>query len=173
MNKILRTLPSLFFALLIGACASTPNPVSTAPSGGIPLADALADPAALVGKPLRWGGELVRIENRADSSLLEILARPLHGSGLPDIDGPSAGRFLARVPGFVDPAAHPAGTRVTVIGRLAGSERGRIGDYEYRYPLVDVETWRDWGVYREPPPDPYYHDPWFWDPWFWGYPWYP
>jgi len=166
-SGIFSVLLVLVLSLLEG-CASAPNPVSEPPPEALPFARALADPAAFHGRSLRWGGELVRIENRSEDTLLEILARPLNESGLPDIGAPSAGRFLARVPGFVDPAAHPVGTRITVVGTLVGSRQRHIGDYLYRYPVVAVSRWHDWGVYQPPPPEPEY-DPWFWDPWFWGY----
>ncbi len=160
-------------AALLAGCASTkPNPVASVPSGAVSLAEARADPAAFVGRPVRWGGSLVGVRNREHSSVLEILSRPLGDSGLPAVDGASSGRFLAVIDGFVDPAAHASGTRITVIGRISGSRRGRIGEYDYRYPVVEVDTWRDWGFYHEPAPvrDPFCCSPWVYDPWYWGYP---
>ncbi len=159
-------------AVLAGCASTTPNPVASAPPGAVSLAEVGADPSAFVGRPVRWGGTLVGVRNRNSSSVLEILSRPLSGNGLPDIDGQSSGRFLAVIAGFVDPAAHASGTRVTVIGRVSGSEHGRIGEYDYHYPVVAVDSWRDWGVYREPVPvrDPFCCSPWGYDPWYWGYP---
>jgi len=45
----------------------------------------------------------VSVENQNNSTLIEIIGRPLVGEGRPDISRPSNGRFIAEIPGFVDP----------------------------------------------------------------------
>lgn len=126
-----------------------------------------ADIAAHAERRVRWGGSVVRVENQAQRSVLEIVERPLNSEGRPQ-SLHSNGRFLAHVAGFLDPLVYTQGREVTVMGTVAGSEVAKIGDYEYRYPVIRVEQLYLWNVQVPLPPS--YRDPYWYDPW---YPWYP
>jgi outer membrane lipoprotein len=165
-------------AILLGlqGCATTPDPVLDAEVQPVTLEQVKADPDRYKGARVRWGGTLVGIGNRADTTVLEVLGRPLRYNGAPDPDAMGTGRFRASVAGFLDPSDFAAGRWVTLVGAVAGVESGRVGDYPYVFPVVAVEAQRLWRSRDEiaPQPEPhYYYRPW-WDPWYryppWRYP---
>jgi outer membrane lipoprotein len=170
--------PLLVLSMLVG-CAAGPRPVGEEIEGSPTVAEVIASPQAMRGARVRWGGTIVGVQNRADSSWIEVVARDLEEGGRPEAGAPSRGRFLARVKGFADPADYEQGKEISVLGVVTGAETRRIGDYDYRYPVVDVERIHVWAPrpVRREPAYPYYYDP--WDPFYpWPYyrpygPWWP
>ena len=156
-------------ALLLAACATTPDPVADAEVEPLTVARAQAEPARFRGTRIRWGGTIVAVSNEPEMTVLEVLSRPLDANAAPDPDALGAGRFRARVAGFLDPSEYSAGRWLTVVGVIGGTERGRVGEHPYAFPVVDVEHFRLWRTRDEISPPPYYYDPWWWDPWY--YPW--
>src|SRR3569623_722142 len=119
-----------------------------------------------IGTDVRWGGSIVKVENRPAETVLEIVARPLQDYGRPAEVGESSGRFLARYSGFLDPMIYTKGRSVTVVGKIAGEEQRPIDKYTYGFPVVAIENYYLW----EPLPSmPAYQPPYFYDPW-WPYP---
>ena len=80
-----------------------------------------------------------RSDNAADRTLVELFGRPLFDNAEPRPSGGDNVRFLARFARFLDPAEYAPGKRLTVYGRLAEPLTGKVGEYAYRYPVVDVE----------------------------------
>jgi outer membrane lipoprotein len=153
---------TIFFlaALFLNACSSLPEAVR-GDFGTAPLPAVQTSGADWAGKTVRWGGAVVRIDNRATETWVEIVAQPLDSDARPA--GPSEGRFFAVFPGFLDPAAYGAGRELTVVGRIEGAVEKSIGDFPYPFPIVRVERHYFW-----PPPRPeprYWRDPWY-DPWY-------
>lgn len=162
---------TLLGSLLLSACASgVPQQIRQEPTDSPTLEQVLADPAAHVSRPVRWGGVILETENRANSTLVTVLALPLSGSGKPQLGDDSAGRFVAVVPLFLDPKVYSKDRRFTVSGTLAGSETRKVGEFPYRYPVVEAQHHYLWPV--EPKLPPRYRDPWWDNPW-WYDPWYP
>lgn len=109
----------------------------------------------------------MRVDNRADGTVMEVLYRGLDSSGRPIDDQGSAGRFLVHSPRFLDPLVFRKDRDVTVTGTLAPAETRPIDGYSYRYAVVNADT-----IYLWPPrpvlvPAPYWNDPWY----PWGCPW--
>ncbi len=160
--------------LLITGCSTVPEAISVAPSEPVTVAQVQQDPAVHRGREVRWGGDVIEVLNGPDHTEVLVLGRELKKSGEPRREGLVYGRFIARFPGFLDPARLPQGRMLTVRGVLNGVETRKVGEYPYRYPVVEVTAWHLW---PEPEPrPPYYYDPWWpyppyypWRPW--GYPW--
>ncbi|HSX62043.1 MAG TPA: Slp family lipoprotein [Tahibacter sp.] len=153
---------SLTTALLaLAGCATAPKPLQGEFAAAAP--DAVAD-----GQKVRWGGEIIRVDNAADRSCFEVLARPLDGSARPLRRDRSDGRFLACRSGFYDPAVFEPGREITVTGTIAGSELRKVGDYDYRYTRVAADVIYLWNE-REALayPSPWFYDPFWYRPW-WG-----
>lgn len=94
---------------------------------------------------VRWGGTIVSVRNTADgTSVLEIVSRPLRSDGRPVRNDVTDGRFLAEVDAFLDPEIIEAGRDVTVTGELEDRREGRIGEFDYLYPVVSVDDYRYW-----------------------------
>jgi len=156
----------LLLSTLLGACASqVPRPIREAPLGPT-LEMVRGHVQQYIGTDVRWGGSIVKVENRPAETVLEIVARPLQDYGRPAEEGESSGRFLARYSGFLDPMIYTKGRSVTVVGKIAGEEQRPIDKYTYGFPVVAIENYYLW----EPLPSmPAYQPPYFYDPW-WPYP---
>lgn len=131
-------------ALLLVACA--PAPIYRVPPGAV-----IATPQQVATTPERyahgsvvWGGTVVSVTNFPDHTEIQVLSRPLDGSQRPRLDAGSAGRFIAVIPGYVEPLNYPPGVPITVSGTLNGSRAGRVGAAPYVFPLVQVTQWHAW-----------------------------
>ena len=165
-------LTGLLLALLLGGCASqVPLAIREAPADSPSLALVRGDDTAgYQGQQVRFGGTIIETVNETDTTRLTVLGRPLSRDGEPTLSDDSSGRFIAVVPEFLDPKVYAADRDITVTGTLLGSEAGKVGEYDYSYPVVEATAWYLWP--RETLP-PYRYNPWY-DPWydpFYG-PWY-
>jgi len=160
--------------VLSSACATPgPDAISVLPVVDLSPAQVRADVSAHVSQRVRWGGSIAAVENRAEETWLEIVSRPLDSSGRPRSSDDSAGRFIAKVKGFLDPAVYAQGRLTTVAGVVAGGLTRTIGEYAYAYVVVDADTIKLW---EQVAAQPYYYpnrfyDP-FYDPFWRPYPWY-
>lgn len=134
----------LFALLLLGGCAGRAlTPEQTARRAVTPLM-VVDQPAAHEGRLVEWGGILIATHNRADHTLLEILAYPLDAQGRPQRDGSPLGRFLAIHDGYLETMEYAPGRLVTVGGPISGIRRGRVGEREYVYTAVQARALRLW-----------------------------
>lgn len=147
MRITVRSLPLLLAsltALLLAACA--PAPIYQTPPGAV-----IATPAQVSQTPERyargnvvWGGRVVSVNNLAGDTEIEVLAFPLDSSQRPRMSGTAAGRFIAVLPGYVEPLNYPPGSPITVSGTLNGSRAGKVGQAGYVFPLVKVVQSHRW-----------------------------
>jgi outer membrane lipoprotein len=124
------------------------------------------------GEHVRWGGTIVETRPERGRTCIEIVSRRLDRRARPQPGDESDGRFEACAPAFYDPEIYAADREVTVIGTIAGTRAGRVGEYDYSFPAVDVEVLHLWperpryddrvyypsGVYVGP----------LWYPFWWG-----
>ena len=177
MASVRYLLVILIVSQWLGGCASpVPKTLARAPVDNPSLEQVLRTPERFTGRTARWGGEIVEVRNAKHHSDVAILARALDEDGEPRTGSAAQGRFMARLPGFIDPAEYVAGQRITVFGRLDGTVNAAIGDYDYRYPVLAVSDWYRWPVPRPVNrypwwyDDPFYRGP-FYDPFY--RPWWP
>jgi len=161
----------LMSLVLLGGCASNvPEAVRLDTGKPISVTQAQKQPGRQAGQRVRWGGEILAVHNHRDVSDVVVLRRDLFSDGEPKPNGGEAKRFIARFQGFIDPADYAAQQRLTVVGKLAGTERLAVGQFEYVHPVVRVEQAHRWPKFvpvREPP---WHRDPFYCDPVFpWGY----
>lgn len=167
MNKpLLLAAFGLISVMVLGGCASTvPLEIRVPPEGEPSLGAVQQDAEALQGRAVRWGGTIAAVENRAEETELEIVARELGAEGRPKAGDQTYGRFLARVSGFLDPAVYHENRAVTVAGVVDSRVTRMIGDRPYTYPVIVAKTvylWQDYSeLYRYYPYHPYRYDP-FW-----------
>lgn len=152
-------------SLLISSCASKiPLIIRTPVDGDIRVSEVQQSPDQFTGSRVRWGGEIISVENLADETHIEILSQRLNKSGKPIDSNKSRGRFIARIEGYLEPQDYPKERQITVVGKLEGVTEKPVGDYPYTYPQVQVHSFYLWPkqpVYNHP----YYYDP-FYDPFF-------
>lgn len=115
------------------------------------------------GSRVRWGGRIARVENNRDHSLIEIVEQPLGAHGRPHKANESGGRFIARIEGFVDPVIYAPECLITVTGTLGKTIPGQIGNYYYRFPLVEISEHKLWPE-RDPSTVVYYTNTAIYDP---------
>lgn len=156
---------ALTFGALAG-CATVPAPLQGQFPPTTPR-EAVAS-AGASNEAVRWGGEIINVDTRANHTCFEILGRALDSIARPVTSDPSAGRFLACRNGFYDPEEFKRGREITVVGHLDGTEQAKVGDFDYTYPRVAADTvylWPERPLYVA---SPYYYDPWWGPGWGWG-----
>ncbi len=148
MNILLRPyfLAALLCPGLLGGCA-TPVFKDVAQHVDIAATDVQQAPERYAGAEIVWGGRIVGVENREDTTEVEVVSYPLDRDQQPLTDAPTQGRFLLVLPGYVEAFDYPVGRHLSVHGQLAGTRVGRVQDHEYVFPLVrarEVHVW-PWG----------------------------
>ncbi len=144
----------------LASCASVPTPLQ----GQFPASSPRDAAATAQGQQVRWGGEIIKVEPQADATCFEILARELDASARPTDRDSSQGRFIACRKGFYDPEDFERGRDLTIVGRLSGTEQGKVGQFDYTYPRVEAST-----IYLWPERPLYVRSPYYYDPWLYGY----
>ncbi len=175
LSKYCCRLPALALtAVLLSACAShVPEAIRMAPTSEISIRAVQHSPNRYIDNQVRWGGDIIAIENRPNETWIEVLARPLGYAGEPNSSANSNGRFLARVSSFLDPAVYTPERKITVRGRLENTLVRQIGGHPYRFPLVQVQAHYLWP--KQPETDELWNDPWYpypygYDPFYGPYP---
>jgi len=121
--------------------------------------DALrTDPEAFLGKVAILGGEIVRIENKPDGTLLEVLEKRLDRWRMPREEDKSRGRFFIETSSFLDPLVYSAGRRITVAAEVIGKQAEKIGELDYTYPClraIEIHLWPESEKNLDPYPYPF------------------
>jgi len=76
-------------SLLLGGCATTvpgpPVPPGIDLSNAPAIPSVIQSPDSFQNQGVRWGGNVVSVQNQNNSTLIEIIGRPLVGQGQPDL----------------------------------------------------------------------------------------
>jgi outer membrane lipoprotein len=129
--------------LLLSACSTTiQRPVMG--ERDITPQMAVQDPDPLHGKVIEWGGAVVEAHNLRDTTELQILAYPLKKNGQPDLDKSPTGRFIAVSKGYLETADYKRGRQVTMSGVLKGIRRGKVGEHDYLFPVLELNELLLW-----------------------------
>ena len=133
-------------ALTLTLAACTPPPVlkpMQAPQNIAPDM-AAAMPDVYRGAEILWGGRIVEVRNRAETSEIVILAYPLDGGQRPRPKEPGQGRFIAVLEGYVESHDYPHDRFVTVSGKIDGSLSEDVDEQPYLYTVVRAEGVHLW-----------------------------
>lgn len=156
---------------LLSCTSHVPPEIKQPLANEIALQTVRADVANYVSQRVRWGGVILHTENHKDATHLTILAQPLNSSGRPSSTDISVGRFIAIAPTFLEPVVYTLDREMTFTGTIKGTEIQKVGEFEYNYPVINVETYHLWPEIApiNNTPHPYWlYDPWY-DP-FYPYP---
>jgi len=77
------------------------------------------------------------------------------------------GRFIACKPGFYDPEVFEKEREVTVTGKIIHIDVRKVGEFDYYFPVVDIEFMSLWPKRR---PHMYYNYYGPYSPYYWHYP---
>lgn len=146
MKRRIRIIPMLLStSLLVAACTSIPVQLEGEYSTLIPENAGEKD----VKTPVRWGGVVLETRPEEDFTCFEILSRQLQKSMRPVYSDQNSGRFIACKPGFYDPVVFEKGREVTLTGEILYMDTRKVGEYDYNYPVVDIEFMSLWPKRRQ------------------------
>jgi len=148
--------------MLLTACTTIPEQLKGEYSSLTPANTTETD----LQSPIRWGGIILETRPEEDFTCFEILARELETSMRPDNVDQSDGRFIACKPGFYDPEVFKKNREVTVIGKIIHIDARKVGEFDYQFPVVDIEFMSLWPKRR---PRAYYNQGPY-SPYYWHYP---
>jgi outer membrane lipoprotein len=162
-------------ALLLSACTPVISPQLMDQVDRNLTYDALASrPDEFKGKKVMLGGTIVQTLPKPGETEIEVVQKQVSSSGEPHLTDKSEGRFLVVVNRFLDPAIYRAGRDLTVAGEVLGSVVRRLGELDYRYPVISALELYLWKRPAPPQAYPYpypYGYPAYWR--WWHYPGYP
>jgi outer membrane lipoprotein len=174
MNTAMRTgwdtvRRSVFFVLvlctlvlLLNACATVISPQLMEQVDRNLTYGALASrPDEARGKIVLLGGTIVQTMPRPKETEIEVVQKQLSSSGEPYLTDKSEGRFLVVVDRFLDPAIYRSGRDITVAGEVQESVLRRLGEIDYRYPVIAAMELHLWKEPLTPQPYPYGY-PYYW-----------
>ncbi len=136
----------------LAGCTTLPAVHTAQPAAALTPAEIAEAPESHAGATVVWGGRILKVSNLAQRTEVTVLAYPLDRDQRPRTRTASSGRFIAQLPGFVEPYDYPEGRYLTVGGVLVGTRVVRVDGQERVLPLVQVEDVRRWPAdYEEPP----------------------
>ncbi len=154
--------------LAVSACTTVPEQIQ----GDFPeISPARVEPGVF-GSSARWGGVILGSRNSGSETCFEILSRALDKYLRPEIEDMTAGRFIACKSGFHDPLVFSKGREITVTGSIQRTEVRKVDDFDYRYPVMEVDNLVLWQKRRNVVVYRGFNDP-FYNPWYWGPRWGP
>ncbi len=124
----------LFLGLV--SCAAVSEQESASP----PPMEVAAHVSPYLGQTVRWGGRVVSVRNLEESSEIQVVAFPLVHGREPDLKADPLGRFIARRAGYVESMEYSPGRLVVVTGTVSGVRRGKVGEADYRFAVVEAEA---------------------------------
>lgn len=128
----------LILAQLLGCATALSRETMAQVSPNIQPEAVLANPQGFIGQTLLVAGPILRLENRENGTLLEILGYPTTSRGFPNTSEPALGRFLLRHPGYLDGMIFRLGRSVAAAGRVVGAQPATVGETVQREPLLQA-----------------------------------
>lgn len=157
-----------FFVLTMAGCSMIPEQIQTADESIlVSYNDAKSAPYVHQSMTARWGGVIAEVNNLKDSTVIEVVNIDLGAGAKPKGENKSAGRFRAIKKGFIDPVIFKQGKQITVVGKIAEPQKGKIGELEYLFPVIEIDGLQLWKEVKEVDVrlhnDPYmrHYDPFF------------
>ncbi|GEA60573.1 Slp family lipoprotein [Vibrio comitans] len=140
----------VFIALVLGlvlvGCSSLPDSLVSSNEKIVTDYGDWVNSAPEAVSEVRLGGVIAEITNLKEKTRLEIVNLPIAKDGKPDINVEPEGRFVAYVDGFIDPVTFSKGRLISVLGNPDGNETGKVGEYEYRFPVLNANGYHLWQI---------------------------
>ncbi|MZG30985.1 MAG: hypothetical protein F3741_09325 [Nitrospinae bacterium] len=129
---------------------------------GISFESLVEDPSSFIGKQALFGGVIVVTRNIKDGTELEIVHKNIDSYGNLEGGDYSGGRFLFFNKGYLEPEIYSAGRKLIGVGKVTGKKLGKVGDYPYNFPVIEVEELH---LLDDTTINPSYSAP-YWSPWY-------
>lgn len=156
---IKHTALGLLCACTLSACVTMPTPLQGQFSALLPAQTGEQNANS---EHVRWGGTIVQVKTESERSCFEIVGSKTGVDGRPARLDKSEGRFIACRKGFYDPEVFRAGRELTITGNITGFESRKVGDYDYRYPMVAADVVYLWPEREQQTRVIVEHVPYFW-----------
>jgi outer membrane lipoprotein len=130
--------------VLLTACSSTSPLIKTAPLEDYQLKQVILDVDSFVGKTVRWGGKVIKVNNDEKFSTIQMVQLPLNGFGKPLPTKSSQGRFFSQSREFLDPAIFEEGSLVTFAGRVSSAETIKVDKKTLLVPIINIIEFHIW-----------------------------
>lgn len=142
---IVKRLSYLIIFLITGCSNNLPANIKTAPAYDLKYMHVIAEEVdSFIGKQVRWGGKIIKVMKRGDESLIEIQNYPVNRYGLPLLNLPTRGKFIAKSDQSLDPDIYLEGLLVTFSGTL-DPETTRVKKRKILFlPVVNVTDIHLW-----------------------------
>lgn len=137
-------------ALTLTGCASTgiqnntPVQITLAPAIDVPYAEVIKDVPNHIGVTVRWGGQIIAVEDDQSVTRLTVLAYPLNSKGQPRVEpdkGFVGGRFIVETSTF---DAESSSRFLTVYGPISSEEVLTNGKLTKTIPVVTALEAKEW-----------------------------
>ena len=141
-----------FISLIIfSACAPSvvPKELKKSINTKITISDVVKNFDKYKEKMVLWGGKILRVVNKKEGTMIEVLQLPLDRNKRPKDVDISGGRFLVIHSGFLDGAIYRPGRDITVVGRICDIRKLPIGEIEYKYPVIKPKKIHLWKINPE------------------------
>jgi len=147
---------TLALALLANACAPVISPqLMEQVDRSLTYGSLASRPDESIGKIVLLGGTIVQTLPKPKETEIEVVQKQVSSSGEPYLTDQSEGRYLVVVDRFLDPAIFRPGRDITVAGKVRGSALRRLGEIDYRYPLITAVELHLWSEPLSPQVYPY------------------
>ena len=166
------TMRIIIFSLLLfmfGCNSHIPTLIKTPPEQELGYKQVKNNAKNYQNQYVRWGGKIVSVENKENSTWIEILANPLDSYGRPESGDDYQGRFIARIDGFLEPEQYAKDRYLTIYGKVETNIVKRVDEFPYNYPLIHAQEhhlWRNQRIARLYDPYYYGYHPRFYSPYY-------
>lgn len=145
------TLLVFLLVFAVGCTPAIPGPYLSQVDRSATYTAVRANASRYQGTIVAWGGYIHETRNTREGTYVEIVEAPLNHRDRPEEMDRTRGRFLLLHPGFAEPARYAPGREITVVGEFRGMEKRRLGEMDYRYPVLLRLYDRLWAPGRQPP----------------------
>nr|WP_233420657.1 Slp family lipoprotein [Xenorhabdus nematophila] len=130
--------------MILAGCVSVPDAIKGSTKTPVEnLFSVKNAPELYIGHEGRFGGKVLSILNEGDQTRLEISAMSLASNAAPRLNTTSFGRIYAYVNHFLEPSDFKD-RYITVVGRISGIEKGKVGNSPYNYVVMNVSGLKRW-----------------------------
>lgn len=128
------------------------------------------DPTVYKSQKVLLGGVIIEVKNKPEETILIIRQAELDLAKRPKNLDQTAGRFMVKYKGFLDPDIYYNGREITVIGEIEGKEALPLGEIFYAYAIIIAQEIKLWPKRIEFLPLYFGYGE---RPYFWSLPYYP
>ncbi len=133
-------------SIFLSACSSLPENLDTTNESVVTDYQTWVSMKDSTDVEVRLGGVIASVTNLENRTRVEVVNLPIDSVGKPDINLDPEGRFVAYVDGFVDPVSLAQGRLITFLGQSQESEVAKVGDYDYRFPVLKSKGFHLWRI---------------------------